>query len=203
MKQKLISYNESSRTSLDEACQTLFKVLVDRQKPYSMTGLAKETRLHRQTVEKCINLFWTLEKAYLDNYRLKVNIIDKKKVIELERRTGLLSYPLEIQRLIIKTQHFPLPTSEGYALVYLYLKDATSPSKAIPINTQVENEVLERLLRQGQIKETTESEYYLTDEGIVIAKGTLRIFPELEAQRQRHKETSVSSKTQTRTKKKN
>ena len=142
----------------------------------------------------------SLEKAYLDNYRLKVNIIDKKKVIELERRTGLLSYPLEIQRFIIKTQHFPLPTSEGYALVYLYLKDATSPSKAIPIDTQVENEVLERLLRQGQIKETPKSEYYLTDEGIVIAKGTLRIFPELEAQR--HKETGLSSKTQTRTKKK-
>jgi hypothetical protein len=56
-------------------------------------------------------------------------------------------------------------------------------------------------LRQGQIKETTKSEYYLTDEGIVVAKGTLRIFPELEAQR--HKETSMSSKTQTRTKKKN
>jgi hypothetical protein len=178
MKQKLLS---SNRTSLDEACELIIKRLSEEQKPYSITGLAKESQLHRKTVEKAINLLLDLEQKWLGNYRLKLLTVDNRKIVTLESRTGLLSYPEDIQRLIIKSRHFPLPTPEAYTLVYLYLNGAVSPEGAMPV--QGKKEILRKLLRQGQIKEQKQSHYYLTDEGIIVAKGTLRIFPDLEKHR--------------------
>jgi DNA-binding transcriptional regulator YhcF (GntR family) len=177
MNQKLL---ESSRTSLDEACGEIIRRLSEQQKPYSITSLAKESQLHRKTVEKAIKLLLT-EQEWLDNYRLKLLTVDNRKIITLESRTGLLSYPEDIQRLIIKARHFPMPTPEVYPLVYLYLNDAISLEKAISVKGK--NEVLQKLLRQGQIREQKKSRYYLTEEGIIVAKGTLRIFPELEKHR--------------------
>jgi Mn-dependent DtxR family transcriptional regulator len=178
MKQKLL---ESNRTPLDEACEQIIRRLSEEQKPYSITGLAKESQLHRKTVEKAINLLVNLEQKGLDNFRLKVLTVDNRKIITLESRTGLLSYPEDIQRLIIKARHFPFPTEEAYTLLYLYLNDAISPKSALPMEGK--KEMLRKLLTQGQIKEKNESHYYLTEEGIIIAKGTLRIFPDLEKHR--------------------
>lgn len=39
-------------------------------------------------------------------------------------------------------------------------------------------------LKQGQIKESLNGSLYLSDEGIIIAKGTLDIFPDLKKQKQ-------------------
>jgi hypothetical protein len=178
MKQKLL---ESNRTSLDEACEQIIRRLLEEQKPYSITGLAKDSQLHRKTVEKAINLLLNLEQNGLDNFRLKILTVDNRKIVTLESRTGLLSYPEDIQRLIIKARHFPLPTPEAYTLVYLYLYGAISPKKAILVRGKKEEVGI--LLKQGQIRELKKSRYYLTEEGIIVAKGTLQIFPELEKHR--------------------
>src|ERR687898_958926 len=108
MKQKLI---ESSRTPLDEACEEIIRRLSEQQKPYSITSLAKESQLHRKTVEKVIKLLLT-EQEWLDNYRLKLLTVDNRKIVTLESRTGLFSYPEDIQRLIIRARDFPMPTPE-------------------------------------------------------------------------------------------
>jgi DNA-binding transcriptional regulator YhcF (GntR family) len=175
MKQKLVE-----RTPLDEACGEIIRRLSEEQKPYSITSLAKESQLHRRTVEKAIKLLLA-EQEWLDNYRLKLLTVGNTKIITLESRTGLLSYPEDIQRLIIKTRHFPLPTPEVYPLVYLYLNDAISSEKSIPIKGK--DEEIRKLLRQGKIGEQKKSRYYLTEEGIIVAKGTIRIFPDLEKHR--------------------
>jgi hypothetical protein len=188
MKQKLVegrsqSNSNSNRTSLDDACEVIIKQLLEKQKPYSITGLAKEAGLHRKTVEKSINLLLTLEEIWNEYYRLKLNTIDNRKIITLESRTGLLSYPEDIQRLIIKARHFPMPTQEAYVLVNLYLNGAVSPKNALPVEGK--KEILNKLLKQEQIKEQGKSHYYLLEEGIIVAKGTLRIFPELEKNKNR------------------
>ena len=174
MKQKLVDYPDSiNRTPFYEACEIIFKTLVEQQKPYSITGLARESRLHRKTVEKCINLLWNLEQNWLENYRLRLQSIDNnRKLIALERRTGLLSYPEDIQKLIIKAEHFPLPSQEAYVLVNLYLNNAVSSDNAIRLIERQEEkrEILKKLLKQGQIKEKENSYFYLTDEGITVAK---------------------------------
>ncbi|MEP0826692.1 MAG: hypothetical protein HRF40_14540, partial [Nitrososphaera sp.] len=86
---------ESSRTSFAEACETVMKVLVEQQKPFSISGIAKESKLHRRTVEKCIELLANLESKGLEDYKLALHTVDNKKIITLEKRTGLLSYPLD------------------------------------------------------------------------------------------------------------
>jgi DNA-binding transcriptional regulator YhcF (GntR family) len=181
MKQKLL---ESNRTSLDEACEQIIRRLSEEQKPYSITSLAKESQLHRKTVEKAIRLLLT-EQEWLVNYRLKLLTVDNRKIITLESRTGMLSYPEDIQRLIIKARHFPLPTPEVYPLVYLYLNDAISPEKSIAVRGKEEE--IKRLLRQGKIGEQKRSRYYLTEEGIIVAKGTIQIFPDLEKHKKKPK----------------
>jgi hypothetical protein len=121
-------------------------------------------------------------------------VVVKSFVTELFRMRGqrrvvksLLSYPEDIQRLILKAEHFPLPSQEAYLLLHLYLNNTTSLKNAIQLldvgRQKEKREILKKLVKQGHIKEKEESYLYLTDEGITIAKGTLRIFPELEKQR--------------------
>lgn len=177
MKQKLVrQFRDTSRTPLDEACQMIMKRLTERQKLYSMTRLAKESKLHRNTVEKCIELFLNLEKLGLEDYRIKRESVDNKKIIFLERRTGLLSFPEDIQNLIIKLRYYPVPSEEGTIIVHLYIKNAISPTNALKLGN---NEKLSRLIDQGQIKRSRNG-IYLSDEGITVAKGILKIFPDLE-----------------------
>jgi DNA-binding transcriptional regulator YhcF (GntR family) len=180
VKQQLIKETSNSRTSLDYACENIFKQLIKNQKFYSVTGLSKELKLHRNTIEKCIEMLLSLEKIGLNEYTLTLQTIDNKKIIGLEKRAGLLSYPKDIQNLIIKARHFPLPSDEGYILINLYLQNAKTSKTAVKIN---KNEKIDRLIIQGQIKELKNGLLYLSDEGINIAEGALDIFPELKQQK--------------------
>ena len=180
MSQKLVHNggDSSTRTSFDVACMILLKLLAENQRSYSITGLANETKLHRKTVEKCINLLETIENKWLEYYRLKSQNVDKKRIVALERRNGLLSYPDEVQKLILRVNHFPRPSEEVYTLLHLYLKEATIPEKALSINGK--DEIIKKLLKQGQIKKADKEALYLSEEGIIVAKGALKIFPDLE-----------------------
>lgn len=171
---------QTTRTPLDEAVKEIFKLLVESEKSYSMTSLARESHLHRKTVQKSIELLSTLEK-YLEDYRLTLREVDNRKIITLERRVGLLSYPEEVQKFIIKSKYFPMPSEETYVMLHLYLRDAISREKAVPLEGK-ENE-MKKLIKQEKINQKGATKYYLSDEGITIAKGALKIYPELEQQR--------------------
>ena len=96
MNQKLIAEKhdghpeqvEEYRTSLTDACEYVLKLLLTTQKPHSISSLARESKLHRQTVEKCIYLLMNLQKKWLDDYRLKIHNVDNKRIVEVERKTG-------------------------------------------------------------------------------------------------------------------
>ena len=194
MKQKLLNNFDnkkdeetSSRTPFDEACETIVKTLAEKQTVFSVTSLAKELKLHRNTVEKCIDMLVRLEKIGLEDYRLKLENVDNKKIIMVQRRTGLLSFPEDIQRLIIKARHFPLPSTEGYVLLYMYLKNAITLKNAIKIKcikiVSDKEDTINTLIKQGQIKKSKNGLIFLSDEGIIVAKGVLEIFPDLEKQK--------------------
>jgi DNA-binding transcriptional regulator YhcF (GntR family) len=173
--------NSSSRTSLDYACKNIFEQLIKEQKYYSVTSLARELKLHRNTVEKCIEMLLVLEKMGLEQYKINLQTVDNKKIIGLEKRTGLLSYPKDIQNLIIRARHFPLPSDESYVLVNLYLKEAKTSKQGVKLN---KDKTVEKLIKQGQIKESRNGSLYLSDEGIIIAEGTLDMFPNLKDHKQ-------------------
>ena len=65
------------------------------------------------------------------------------------------------------------------------VNDATSPLPARAEARNPENaiyldktDLIEKLVKQGQIL-GTEGKYYLSDEGIIVANGTLNLYPEL------------------------
>jgi hypothetical protein len=167
---------DGSRTSFSDACEIVMKLLAEQQRPYSISGIARESKLHRKTVEKCIGLLASLEANWLDNYRVTVHTVDKKRIVTLERRSGMLSYPAEIQRVILRAQHFPMPSDETYVLINLYLHNAKSEETAKKVQ---ENKVTTRLVKQGQVIRTG-SGFYLSKEGITISKGALELYPFLE-----------------------
>ena len=166
----------TSRTSLVKACESVLQTLVKEEKPYSISGLAKDTKLHRQTVEKCVHLLFRLETKWLENYKIKMIEVDKKRIVALERRVGLLSYPEHIQQMILRTAHFTLPSVETQLVVNLYLKNAISAETGIPVGN---DPIVTRLVKQGQLMKSG-NKMYLSDEGITVAKGALKIFPFLE-----------------------
>jgi len=182
MSQRLL-HDGVGRTPLDEAIKEIFKLLVEREKSYSITGLARESGLHRKTVQKCIELLADLEDRWLEDYKLKLHEIDNRKFIALERRTGLLSYPDEVQKFIIKAKYFPMPSEETYIILNLYIKDASSREKAVQVEETVEDEMLKKLIKQEKIKKKQDGTYYLSDEGITIAKGALQLYPYLKEQK--------------------
>jgi len=169
-KDRSYGYN---RTSLSEACEDIMKLLVSTQKPHSISSLAKESKLHRRTVEKCVHLLEDLE-YWLETYRIKLDNIDNRKIIGLERRMGLLSYPENVQRLLLRVEHFPEPSSETLRLMNMYLRNAISPENSVVLE---ENETIMKLSKLGRIIRS-ESGWYLSKEGIIIAKGGFKIFPE-------------------------
>jgi len=173
----------TNRTSFAQACLSIMKSLEEeQQKPRSISGLARDVELHRKTVEKCIELLSELEKNWFDIYRLKLQEIDdRRKIVSLERRTGLLSYPEDIQNLIIRTKHYGTPSKETYVIINLYFKDATTKEKAT--SSLDEDETVSKLVKQGQVMKTERGRFYLSKEGITIAKGAMRVYPELEKER--------------------
>jgi hypothetical protein len=115
----------------------------------------------------------------MEEYRIMLDNVDDKKIVSVQRRTGLLSYPEYIQRLIITTRHFPEPSKESRQILYFYLNKALSSRTS----KQVEkNEMTEKLLKQGQLKKTKDGRIYLSDEGVLVAKGILKTFPELDSE---------------------
>jgi hypothetical protein len=196
--------NNPNRKTFAKACWLIMERLAEEQKPLSISGLSRDAQVHRKTVEKCLELLSELEKNWFDIYRLRLdNLDERRKVVFLERRTGLLSYPEYVQNLIIKANHFPRPSNDAMVVIHLYLKDATSAEKAIPLAEK--DKIVRRLEKQGQIvrkKQTRsqqqpqqqhqeqegeepieeESLFYLSKQGIIVAKGALRVFPELKQQ---------------------
>lgn len=171
---RLSREKEDSRTSLSDACEYVLKLLASTERPYSINSLAHESRLHRKTVEKCLNLLWNLQSNWLEDYRLKIHNVDNKKIVEVEKKTGLLSYPEEVQNLVIKLRHFSYPSFESCQLLNLYLKHATTPQRSI----LEQNPLVEKLIKQGHIKKSNRG-IFLSKSGITIAKGILKTYPEL------------------------
>ena len=166
---------KTERTSFPEAVKTILNKLEKRGEGISITGLARETDLNRRTVEKALSLLEEVQEAFLEK-KLDIMKVDRTKVIRF-RNAGLLGLPENIQKLIIRTAYFPAPSREEEILVFMHLKGSASPENAIKVER---SKLLAKLLKQGQILESTDGRVYLSDEGQTVAKGALRLYPELQ-----------------------
>lgn len=95
------------------------------------------------------------------------------KLWGLERR-GLASRPEEEQLRVVR-KHFPEADAKDRVLVRLFLGGAMDENKTVNLDA---NDATEELQATGMIA-MREGRGYLTDLGATIAKGLLRIYPEL------------------------
>ncbi len=81
--------------------------------------------------------------------------------------------------MIIRSAYFPAPSREEEILTHLLLRHATQKGSAFDLGAIGSiKEFLEPLLRQGQIA-SVENHYFLTDDGAIVARGAIELYPEL------------------------
>jgi hypothetical protein len=162
------------RKSFPEALRALMQTL-EKGSSFSVSELSRETDLNRRTVEKALRLLEEIQTYLLEN-KLEMVEIGHTKVIHFSKKSGLLNLPEELQKLIIRTAYYPNPSRQEEILVYLYRQGGISPQKALEMEKSA---LVKKLIRQGQLHETSERKVYLTDEGKIVAEGALKLYPEL------------------------
>jgi len=166
---------KNERTGFPEAVKTILDALDKKGDGISVTSLARETNLNRRTVEKALNLLESVQEVLSDK-KLDVTKVERTRIVRF-RNTGLLGLPENVQKLIIRTAYFPTPSREEEILVFMQLRNSVSPENALKVER---SKLLEKLLKQGQVLESSDGRFYLSDEGQTVAKGALKLYPELQ-----------------------
>ena len=164
----------SERTPLPDAMIRVLDTLKDNETSYTVNKLVLETKLHRRTVEKVIDLLEQLQK-YFEQTRIDVEQLNRIKIVRMQRDVGLGGLPERTQRLIVKSVYLPEPAKEQRVIAYAFMHKATSEASALELER---SDTVETLVKQGQLLEEGDR-FYLSDEGVTVAKGTLDLYPEL------------------------
>lgn len=168
------------RTSCPDAVKIVLDTLTHAQIPYSISHLSKETGLNRRTVKKTLDILLETQKS-LKEKNLDITKIGQTTVIQLTERGGLLNLPEDLQKLIIRTAYYPTPSREEEILVYLSRQKAFSAENATELNQSI---LVKKLVEQGQLIEVAKEgkpAYYLSDEGQIVSRGALKLYPELQS----------------------
>lgn len=94
-------------------------------------------------------------------------------------RSGFLSLPEKVRRLIIKASYYPTISREEEILTYLLAHDATKVASRIKMD---KDQTLARLIKAGHVEEKG-NKFYLTNMGQIVANGALLLYPELKSAR--------------------
>ena len=162
-----------SRTGFPEAVKITLSTL-ENGKIFSMSHLSRQTGLNPRTLEKALNCLVDVQNTF-ENRKLIINRTPGMIAVQLTEKSGLLSLPENLQNLVIRTLYYPTPSREQEIIVHLFIKKAFNPENAIDFDR---TDMIEKLVEQGQILKT-EKKYYLSDEGIIAASGSLKLYPEL------------------------
>ena len=162
------------RTDFASAVTKTLRVL-ETGEAYSQNKLAEKAELNIRTVQKILQHIIEIQK-YLNNQTIDVSILESAKIIRMREKSGLSSFPENIQKLILKTAYYPTVSNEETILVHLLMNKAISKQSAIVLP---EDSFLKQLIRGEQIVKTSNEKFYLTEEGKIIAFGALKLYPEL------------------------
>ncbi len=162
------------RTSLNEAVKRVLEKLGQKDRLFTISRLGQEAHLNRRTVEKVLELL-RVTQSYFEKAKLTIRELKGAKLVGLEPRFGILGLPEETQKLIIRTAFYPEPNEQQRIVAHLYLRGAVSKKSGISMDM---TPTLTKLTQQGQVIEDG-ARFYLSDEGNIVARGTLDLYPEL------------------------
>ena len=163
-----------TRTDFVTAYQKVLGILKSGE-PYTLNKLSNEASLNFRTVKKILYVLESSQSSFSGKH-LDVSNLKNLTVIKMKEKTGLTLFPEHIQSLIIKTSHYPTVSREEEVLVHLLLKNATNRNSAMDL---LEDQTLKDLVEAEHV-EKTNGQYFLTEDGKYIAKGALKLYPELE-----------------------
>ena len=170
-----------SRTIFPEAVDKILEIAPE-DRVVSISELAHLTSLNRKTVEKAGDLIMHLEKEFGEKQFVLIEAKGRRLVSAKKREPGLLSLPPDLQRTIIRSVYFPLPSREEEILTNLYLRGARDGKTAVSLGSfEGSNGLISTLVGQGHVAESGDR-YYLTSDGATIAIGALDLYPELKVE---------------------
>ena len=169
----LEEYSDDERTSLNDAILRVIGTL-ECNKGMNISQIARATGLHWKTADKVLSLLVKVS-VKLEGKGIDYYDVGSSKMFLLVQKMGLDSLPREIRDLYIKSE-FPEATMTQKILVKMLLKGATSSSITETISNP---EQKEEIIEKKWVKERKDQSVYLTSLGIMIAKGTLKTYPDL------------------------
>lgn len=162
-----------SRTDLASATLQVMKTIQNGE-AYTLNKISKKTKLNFRTVQKALNLIEACQKQ-LESKKINVTHLKHATHIQMKSKNGITSMPAYIQKMLIRTSYYPTPDRNEEILVYLLQKGAIKQTSAIPMNQGIildELVAAEHVIKKGK-------KYYLSDMGIITAKGAISLYPEL------------------------
>lgn len=167
----------SQRTGLEEAIDILLEKL-PVGKAVTPNELQRSTKvpLSWQTILKAARVIKSAQDQ-LDERGLVLDVRREGRRYYLTlRRRNLLSMPAEERLAYVRQRYFPRPEEQDYLLAMLYNRGATSSDGAIRLKRE---KLIEKLLREETLAEAENGRIYLSKEGVTIARGVLKMYPEL------------------------
>ena len=163
-----------TRTDFPSAVYRTLEVLKDGES-YTQNKLAQKADLNSRTIHKILILLSDVQLA-LREKEINISEMENAKVIRMNERSGLASFPDNVQSLILKTIYHPTTSREEEILTHLLLANALDEKSAITIP---KDKILSELIDAEFVSKTSKDKFYLTSDGKTIAKGALKLYPEL------------------------
>ena len=163
-----------TRTDFPSAVTKTLEVLKDGE-AYTQNKLAQKTDLNARTIQKILILLNEVQTT-LRERKIDIAEMDNSKIIRMREPSGLASFPEKIQSLILKTLYYPTTSREEEVLTHLLLTNALDEKSSITIP---KDKILNQLIVSEFIAKTSNGRFYLTTDGKMVAKGALKLYPEL------------------------
>ncbi len=168
------SYYMNTRTDFPTAVQKTLEILKTGES-FTQNKLAEKTDLNFRTIQKILLHIQGIQK-YLKDNEIDVSESSNFKLIRMKEKSGLASFPENIQKMIIKTVYYPTISNEEEILVNLLLNNATNYDYSVEMNL---DHVLKQLIDAEFVALIKNNRYYLTEDGKTIAIGALELYPEI------------------------
>lgn len=165
-----------SRTDFPTAVTKALKILKSGES-YTQNKLAQKTDLNARTIQKVLSLLGEVQ-SVLKEKEIDISELDNIKIIRMKEKNGLASLPDSLQKMIIKTLYYPTTSREEEILAHLLIKNAIDKRSAVSLS---EGKILKKLEKAEQIAKTENGKYFLTDIGLVVAKGATELYSELKS----------------------
>ena len=162
-----------TRTDLSKATLQIMETIQNGE-TYTLNKISEKTELNFRTVQKALFLIEACQKQ-LETKKINITHTYHATHIQMKTKSGITSMPMNIQKMLLRTSYYPTPDRNEEVLVYLLQNGAIKNTSAILMDSST---ILDELVTAEHIIKKGEK-YYLSEMGVITAKGAISLYPEL------------------------